>query len=187
MKAFESLIDKLVAAFPAAIAIVIGAIALNVLLGRGLRLLADRTSVTIADVLPLRKVGRWLILTSSIVLVLGVLGFDLGGIWAMLATLVGMIAIGFVAVWSILSNVLCTLIILVSRPFAVGDEIELPSEAVRGRVVDLSLLYTTLRVDDGSYVQIPNNLFFQKVLKRRRGHGTVTLASQLQASEEARL
>jgi small-conductance mechanosensitive channel len=187
MNAFEPLIDKLIAALPAAIAIVAGAIALNVLLGRALRLLADRTSVTTADVVPFRKVGRWLIATASVVLVLGVLGFDLGGIWAMLATLLGMIAIGFVAVWSILSNVLCTLIILLSRPFAVGDEIEVPSEAVRGRVVDLSLLYTTLRAEDGSYVQIPNNLFFQKVLKRRPGQANVSLTEQLHATQEARV
>ena len=49
-----------------------------------------------------------------------------------------------------------------------GDEVELLPDPVRGRVTDLNLFFTTLATDDGRLVQIPNNLFFQRVVVRRR-------------------
>ncbi|HTX65361.1 MAG TPA: mechanosensitive ion channel domain-containing protein, partial [Opitutaceae bacterium] len=68
-----------------------------------------------------------------------------------------------------------------------GDEIEFAGEPVRGRVVDLNFVYTTLRSADGSVLQIPNNLFFQKVLKRQRGTSRISLVEQLNAREAADL
>ena len=35
-----------------------------------------------------------------------------------------MVAIGFIAVWSILSNVLCSLMLIMHRSFRIGDDIE---------------------------------------------------------------
>ncbi|OYW93355.1 MAG: hypothetical protein B7Z23_05070, partial [Pseudomonadales bacterium 32-61-5] len=44
---------------------------------------------------------------------------------------------------------------------------------VKGRVTDINLLYTTLEevAEDGTgaTVQVPNSLFFQKVVRRWRG------------------
>jgi small-conductance mechanosensitive channel len=84
-----------------------------------------------------------------------------------LSTVLAMVAIGFVAVWSILSNTLCTIIIMIFRPFSVGDEIEFAGDPVKGRVIDLNFFYTTLDAGDGSVLQVPNNMFFQKVVRRR--------------------
>jgi small-conductance mechanosensitive channel len=88
-------------------------------------------------------------------------------------------------VWSVLSNVSCTVIMLVSRPFHIGDEIEVAGEPITGRVVDLNFIYTTLKDGDGRLVQIPNNLFFQKVIKRRVNPVPVTLAAQLSSRQLA--
>lgn len=176
----------LVVVAPAALAVIAGAAILNLLLIRSLRLLAEKTSYEPHNLRPVGRVGRTLINTASLVLLLGILGFNLSGIWAMLATVVGMIAIGFVAVWSVLSNALCTLIILVYRPFEVGDEIEIAGEPVQGKVADLNFIYTTLRAPDGSSLQVPNNMFLQKVIRRRRGAATTPLARQLGAEESAR-
>jgi small-conductance mechanosensitive channel len=181
------IINKLVVTVPLVLAVIAGALVLNVALSRGLRLLADRTSFDHHDLMPIHKLGRWLINGAALVLLLGSVGFNLGGIWAMLATVLGMVAIGFVAVWSVLSNALCTVIILIYRPFDIGDEIELAGEPVEGKVVDLNFFYTTLRAADGGLIQIPNNLFLQKVVKRRRGEGGVSLAAQLNAQNPARV
>jgi small-conductance mechanosensitive channel len=121
------------------------------------------------------------------VLLLGILGFNLGGIWAMFATIVGMVAIGFVAVWSVLSNALCTLIILAYRLFEVGDELEFPGEQINGKVVDLNFIYTTLLALDGGLLQVPNNLFLQKVVRRGPGKAAVSLAEQLVADRPAQV
>lgn len=176
---FEPILARFISALPAALAVLVGAIVLNFVMKRGLRLLADKTSLTDGDVAPFGKVGSWFIFAATFVLLLGVFGFDLGGMWTMITGVGAMIAVGFIAVWSVLSNWLCTFVILLTRPFSIGDEVEFVGEAVKGRVVDLNFVYTSLRSPDGATLQVPNNLFFQKVLKRWRGAENVTLAEQL--------
>ncbi len=178
---------QLLVAAPAALAIVIGALLLNLVLSRGLRLLAQRLRYEPYKLAPIGRVARTILNGGALVLLLGILGFNIGGLWAMLATVVGMIAIGFVAVWSVLSNTLCTLIILIYRPFEVGDELELAGEPVQGKVVDLNFIYTTLHAADGSLLQVPNNLFLQKVIRRRPGAAGISLSEQLGAKEPARV
>lgn len=176
-------LPRLLAALPAALAIIVGAILLNVILARGLKLLADKTRLTDLDVLPFRKFGGWLIYASAGILLLSALGFDIGGIWTILATVLGLVAIGFVAVWSVLSNTLCTVMILFFKPFAIGDEVEFAGEQVAGRVIDMNFMFTTLATKDGAVMQVPNNLFFQKVLKRRHSaREGADLADRLHAS-----
>lgn len=177
------LYQQALVAMPAALAILFGAVALNVLVGRGLRFAADKAGVDPEAVSPVGRLLRWVVNVAAVVLLLGVLGFNLGGLWAMMATVCGMIAIGFVAVWSVLSNVSCTFIILIYRPFEVGDEIEIAGEPIQGKVAALNFLYTTLHTADGALLQMPNNLFFQKVIKRRRGNGRGSLAGKLKAKE----
>ena len=162
-----------------ALLVLLGACALNLVVRRALLLLAHRTSLTAQEVSPLQNIVSWLIRLVASIAVLGVFGFQLGGLWAMLSTILAMIAIGFVAVWSILSNTSATVLILILRPFAIGDEVELSSENVKGRVVDLNFFFTTVAVDATTVFRVPNNLFFQKCLKRTAGPALITLAQQL--------
>ncbi len=184
---WSDLLPRLLAVLPAFLAIVIGAIVLRIVLGRLLHLLADRTSMTREMITPVVRLMRAFITITAIVLILGVFGFNLGGLWAMLATVLGLVAIGFVAVWSLLSNTSSTLLILLLRPFQIGDDIELAGDPVKGRVIDLNFFYTTLLDEDGRLVQVPNNQFFQKTLKRRRNETTVSLAYQLNNQVAANL
>jgi small-conductance mechanosensitive channel len=175
------MLQNVFVAAPPALTVLAGAIGLNLLLRRALRLLAAKSSFANGELMPVERLGHWLINGAALVLLLGVLGFNLGGLWAMFATVLGMVAIGFVAVWSVLSNALCTLIILISRPFEVGDDVEFAGEPVQGKVVDLNFIYTSLRARDGSLLQVPNNLFLQKVVRRHRAATGVTLTEQLHA------
>jgi small-conductance mechanosensitive channel len=128
---------------------------------------------------PVRLIIRYGILIITIALTLQTLGFPVQTIFAGLAAVLGLIAIGFVAVWSILSNILCTFVLIGFKPFAVGDDLEFPAENISGKVVDLTLIYTTLQTSDGAYVQIPNNMFFQRIFKRRPGEQVMPLEEQL--------
>jgi small-conductance mechanosensitive channel len=38
-------------------------------------------------------------------------------------------------------------------------------ENLKGRVMDRNLMFTTLSEESGSVLQIPNNLFFQKIFR----------------------
>lgn len=183
----EPLVRNLIRGLPLAVLVLLGAAAVRFILSRGLSLLADRTHLTREDLLPLKKALHAVVYLVAAILVLTVFGVNLGGLWAILSTILAMIAIGFVAVWSLLSNMSSTVIILLFRPFSVGDELEFTGEPVRGRVVNLNFLYTTLRRDDGALLQIPNNLFFQKTVVRRLARSRVTLAQQLSREESAAL
>ncbi|HEY0944374.1 MAG TPA: mechanosensitive ion channel family protein [Opitutaceae bacterium] len=176
----ESFIARFIAGLPAAIAVIVGGFVLSFLVRRLLKLLADKTSLEPRDVAPFQHVLNWVIVGTAIVLLLAAFGFPIGGLWNSITAALALVAVGFIAVWSVLSNWLCTIVILLTRPFAIGDEIEFAGEQVRGRVENLNFIYTTLRCEDGSLMQIPNNMFFQKVLKRRCAESSqVSLAQQL--------
>jgi small-conductance mechanosensitive channel len=184
---FIELLPKLIAALPAALGVIVGAIIINFAIGRLMKLFAVKARFTDREVAPFRRVVQLAVFATSIVLILEIFGINLGGIWAVLSTMLAIVGVGFVASWSMLSNSFCTFMILMFRPFAIGDEIEFAGEPVHGKVVDLNFLYTTLRCDDGSDMQIPNNFFFQKVLKRRHGGGSISLTAQLNSRTPAEL
>lgn len=134
---------------------------------------------------PVRVGIRYAILIVTALLILSRWGFEINGIMAVIGTVLGLVAIGFVAMWSVLSNFLCTLVLVVMKPFYVGDEIELPTANVRGKVVDLSLVFTTLESAPGETVLVPNNMFFQLIFKRRIGAMKTDLEQQLREPARA--
>ncbi len=86
-------------------------------------------------------------------------------------------AVAFFAAWSVLSNLFCTLLIFITRAFRPGEVVELletgDKPGYKGRVHDINLVYTTL-VEAGpegteNRLQVPNNLFFQRPLRRWSG------------------
>lgn len=134
---------------------------------------------------PVRLLFRYAILLLAAVAILSLWGFEVGTILALLGSVLGLVAIGFVAVWSVLSNLLCTFVLVLFKPFSIGDEIELPADNVKGRVIDLSFIFTTLEVAPGEAVLIPNNTYFQKVFKRRSGHQRTGLGEHLAQGDAA--
>lgn len=92
-------------------------------------------------------------------------GVEIGNLWVSITGIAAMVAIGFFAVWSLVGNVLAGILIYFTSPFKIGDDIELLPEAISGRVVSIDTLFTLLRDPEGSYVNIPNSLFFQKFIK----------------------
>lgn len=177
--AITSALPQLVAALPVAcIVVLIGFIA-NAVFKRAVTLLAGKIDLHTSQLLPVRKFGTWAISGFTTIVVLTVLGFQLGGVWTALTAILAMVAIGFIAVWSMASNTTATLLILIVRPFQIGDVIELQSENVKGRVVDLNFFFVTLEAEENTTYKIPNNLFFQKVIRRVQGTGGISLGEAL--------
>lgn len=131
-----------------------------------------------------RVVIRLIIVSFAILFVLQEFGV-LQNVWAAIVAVLAMVAIGFVAVWSVMCNITCTLLIIIYRMFLVGDKIEIPADSLSGNVVDLNLIYTTLRADDGMLIQVPNSTFFQKPIKRKPGIEPIDLWDQLLSKEPA--
>jgi small-conductance mechanosensitive channel len=119
----------------------------------------------------LRVVLRLLVLLLTVLLAVAGAGV-VSHAWALISAFATTIAIGFFAIWSVLSNGVCALLILLFRPFRVGDWIEILEGAPPypgGRVVDMNLLFISLRDEHPpvSELRIPNTLVFQKIIRHR--------------------
>ncbi len=132
-----------------------------------------------------RRWIRGLLVLFAFLAIVAIAGFEVGSIWQFLTAILAMVAIGFVAVWSMLSNILATLVILIWRPFNVGERVELLPDGVEGEVVDINFIYTILKSEDGAKTAVPNNLFVQKFIRRRkiRAAPERTLAEQLESEK----
>ena len=150
---------------------------------RGLTRLGERYRLPPELLLPMRGCIRWFIMGSAIIMVLERVGVSATVLWTAVSGFVAVAAIAFFAIWSVLSNLLCAVLILTVGPFRLGDVVEIVESfekpIVKGRVVAINLLYTTLveEVEGGTgvVVQVPNSLFFQKAVRRWRGADTLSL------------
>ena len=140
--------------------------------------LSERYPLPPQLLMPLRGGLRWLIMGSALIFVLERLGVSATVLWTALSGFVAVAAVAFFAMWSVLSNLLCAILIFTVGPFRIGDVVELvdttDKPGVKGRVVAINLLYTTLieaeELGTGSaMVQVPNSLFFQRSVRRWRG------------------
>ncbi|MFP3515688.1 mechanosensitive ion channel family protein [Pseudomonas sp. SIMBA_077] len=147
------------------------------IVARFLTRLGERYPFPSQLLLPLRGGLRWFIMGSAVIIVLERLGVSATVLWTALSGFVAVAAIAFFAMWSVLSNLLCAVLIFTVGPFRIGDSVELldtlDKPGVKGRVIAINLLYTTLvePADIGSgssMVQVPNSLFFQRSVRRWR-------------------
>ncbi len=98
-------------------------------------------------------------------------------LWTAFTGFAAVAAVAFFAVWSVLSNIFCTLLIFTTRAFRIGDLVELVEKGnepgIKGRVIDINLVYTTLLESgepaNGVTLQLPNSMFFQRTLRRWHG------------------
>ena len=167
--------------------IILGVIAQN-LIRRSLKKLAQKQFLTEPLHVMLRGIAWWAVLILVILMILQQLGVQVLGLWAGLLTVAGMVTIGFIAVWSVLSNILCAILLVILAPFRIGDEIEIieatGGNGLRGKVVNLNILFTSLQeiTDAGpreGVTHVPNNLFFQKTIRHWKGTNTTSLDAQL--------
>jgi len=138
--------------------------------------LGTRSVIPAELVVGAKRVASFLITATALLLALEQMGVSATVLWTAFTGFVAVGAIAFFAAWSVLSNIFCTILIVTTRPFRLYDEIELlengEKPGLRGQVVDLNLIYTTLRetVPEGghkeSVLQVPNSLFFQRIVRR---------------------
>jgi small-conductance mechanosensitive channel len=132
----------------------------NSLRGVAARLdLPDETALTVTRVL---TVVVWVI---AAMLLLEIWGISVGGLWTLLVSAAAVIGVGFLATWTMVSNITASFFIAIWRPFRLGDTIEVLPENLKGRVIDSNLMFVVVRESGGSVIQIPNNLFFQRMFR----------------------
>lgn len=158
--------------------ILLAAWALQRLLRRVVRRASAHYQLPDELLVPITGLIRWVVMASAVLLVLERMGVSATVLWTAFTGFATVGAVAFFAAWSVLSNLFCALLIFTVRPFRPGDYIEVLDTAekpgAKGRVVDINLLYTTLE-DHGAapghpcWLQIPNALVFQRVVRRFQG------------------
>lgn len=168
----------------AGIIFIIGVVALWIIT-RGTTLLAGKANFAPLAFRPVRSIIRW-------VVVLIIAGLLLNKLFAvdLMSMIIGglaLIAIGVVAVWSLLSHTTATMLLILLRPFRIFDWINFPGEEVDGKVVDVNLFFTLLDNENGEHFIIPNNVFFQKTFRHIPGKSKerIELHEQLERAEPA--
>lgn len=156
--------------------IVAVALALHHLLRRLIFRASDHYQFPHELVKPINAVVRVLVLGGATLLVLERLGVSASVLWSAFTGFAAVGAVAFFAAWSVLSNIFCAFLIFMVGPFRVGDHIELLDANTEkpgplGKVLDINLLYTTLEdatagAGEQRWLQIPNALIFQRVVRR---------------------
>lgn len=113
------------------------------------------------------RIGRYIVLALFIVMVLGQFGVQTASIIAAIGA-IGL-AVGL-ALQGTLQNIAAGIMLLVLRPFKVGEAIEVGD--VKGEVEDIGLFATRLRTDDGLFVLSPNSELWDKPVINFTRNGT---------------
>jgi small-conductance mechanosensitive channel len=171
-----------------AAAVVALAVGTHVLVRRAVRRLRGQGSLSENGGFIARAVSKWGLTVVVLLTVMQQFGVSVHTLWTALSAVFVMLAVGFIAMWSVLSNVLCALFLVVFAPFRIGDRIEIIEVAakeadkrgLRGKVSGMDLIYTTL-LDEGdrSTIRVPNNLLFQRAIRTISGADTRSLGSDL--------
>ena len=154
--------------------VVLAAWLLRTLALRVVRRLGARYELPPEVLLGARKLVNFLIGSAVLLAVLEALGVSGAVLWTAFTGFAAVAAVAFFAAWSVLSNIFCAVLLLITRPFRLYDHIELlegsEGRGLGGQVVDMNLISVILREtrEDGATanLRVPNNLFFQRVVRR---------------------
>jgi len=187
MSEFQQMLAPIASEVASGAIIVGAALLISIILRRLIDRLRDSNHLAPLMARRLHTFRRWTLIVLTVLVLMQVLGI-FGSAWALISAGLAAVALGFVAAWSMLSNATAALLILTFRPFRVGDTVELiepKGEGVGGTVIDMNLMFVTLHVApvEGDklatpqFLQIPNNLFFQKIVRTRSTHERGSKAS----------
>lgn len=157
--------------------IVLAAFVLRWLADRLILRVSRRYDLPIQIRVSARRIVAFLVGFGALLMVLERFGVSGGVLWTAFTGFAAVAAIAFFAAWSVLTNIFCALLLLITRPFRLQDHIELleggDRPGLRGQVVDMNLIYVTLlETHPGggeSVLRIPNSLFFQRSTRRWKG------------------
>src|SRR5215469_12116844 len=147
------------------IAASVAMLVVNRVLRRWLAYLRSRLHQSDETNLVISRIVTAVLWTLTALVIINTWGVSLGGVWAVLVSAITVIGVAFLATWAMISNITASFFLVLWRPFRFGQTVEILPENLKGRVTKSNLMFTTLRDDDGNELQIPNNLFFQRMFR----------------------
>lgn len=108
------------------------------------------------------KIIYYGIIMITVFVVITSQGIDLSGL--MVAGGIFGVIIGF-ATQSVVSNLISGIFLIFDRPAKVGDLIEITNSKVYGRLMDITIFSTKIKLFDGSIVRVPNEKIFTSEIR----------------------
>ncbi|WP_215408008.1 mechanosensitive ion channel family protein [Vibrio gigantis] len=90
-------------------------------------------------------------------------GIGYGNFSIFISSVFTVIGVGFIAQWSILSNITASFLIFFVFPYRIGDSIIVADgDGIEGKILDIKMFHTLIRHPEGNVITYPNSLLLQK-------------------------
>ena len=114
--------------------------------------------------------------TGSILFV--IFGLVVSSIWGIeqseillfVTSILTVIGIAFFAQWSILSNITSGLILFFNNDIRAGEQLSILDKdmEITGELKEIGIMFTRIKIGDGSVISIPNSIMMQKTISVKR-------------------
>jgi small-conductance mechanosensitive channel len=113
------------------------------------------------------KIVNLFITLFALIFLAGIWNIDRTQLMVFITSTLTLVGVGFIAQWSILSNVTSSLILFFNHPMKLGHQIQVLDKEhdVKGTVVDISFFFMYIKTDDGDIVTIPTSVVLNKTIK----------------------
>jgi len=117
----------------------------------------------------IKKVLQIVLSSITLIFILTVWGVNQSELFLFMASVLTVIGIALFAQWSHLSNITSGVIIFFNHPFKLDDTVSIIDKdfEVEGRISDIGLFFVKLKTKQGEEVLMPNNIFLQKMIKKK--------------------
>ncbi len=105
----------------------------------------------------------------TFIFIFSVWGIKQSELYLFLASVLTVIGIALFAQWSHLSNITAGIIIFFNPSVKLDDTVAIIDKdyEVEGRISDIGLFFIKLKTKEGEEINLPNNIFLQKIIKKR--------------------
>nr|WP_109621770.1 mechanosensitive ion channel domain-containing protein [Sediminitomix flava] len=119
----------------------------------------------------IKRVVNIIFISISLIMISVIWGVDQSELVVFLGSVLTIIGVAFFAQWSLLSNITSSIILFFSHPIRLNDSITIlegKEYELEGKVIDIGLFFVTVLTDEGDEIILPNNIFIQKSIKKRK-------------------
>ena len=117
----------------------------------------------------IKKIFLIVLVFITFIFIFSVWGIKQSELYLFLASVLTVIGIALFAQWSHLSNITAGIIIFFNPSVKLDDTVAIIDKdyEVEGRISDIGLFFIKLKTKEGEEINLPNNIFLQKMIKKR--------------------
>ena len=121
-------------------------------------------------VIIVRRVTQGILIVIFALILSSIWGIEQSEIILFVTSFLTVLGIAFFAQWSILSNITSGLILFFHNDIRAGEQLTIMDKEVpiTGELVEISIMFTRIKIEDGSIISIPNSVMMQKTISVKR-------------------